>query len=116
MAALIESMMRSNGVSEAELRSKKEIPIPGGETLSWEYYCYAREHMPAWLAPALNPESPEYPCHSPAQPLTHIPAHIICGASVAVMPGGEHWFHTPEQMRFLNAQITRFSGGFHKKA
>ena len=37
------------------------------------------------------------------------------GASVAVMPGGEHWFHTPEQMRFLKAQITRFSGGFDKK-
>ena len=102
--------------AEAELRSKKEISVPGGETLSWKYYCYAREHAPAWLTPALNP------------------AHIICGdrdmltppekmrvfaakigASVAVMPGGEHWFHTPEQMRFLNAQITRFSGGFHKK-
>lgn len=134
MAALIENMMRSNGVSEAELHSKKEISVPGGETLSWKYYCYAREHTPAWLAPALNPECPELPGHSPAQPLMHIPAHIICGdrdmltppekmrafaakigASVTVMPGGEHWFHTPEQMRFLNAQITRFSGGFHKK-
>ena len=102
--------------AEAELRSKKEIPVPGGETLSWQYYCYAREH-------------------SPAQPSAPIPAHIICGecdmltppekmrafaakigASVAVMPGGEHWFHTPEQMQFLSTQITRFSGGFHKKA
>ena len=23
-------------------------------------------------------------------------------AGFAVMPGGEHWFHTPEQMQFLD--------------
>lgn len=29
------------------------------------------------------------------------------GASLEVMPGGEHWFHTPEQMTFLDGWIQR---------
>ena len=28
------------------------------------------------------------------------------GAVLTVMPGGEHWFHTDEQMRFLDDWIT----------
>ncbi len=28
------------------------------------------------------------------------------GASLTVMQGGEHWFHTDEQMRFLDLWIT----------
>ena len=108
MAALIENMMASNGVSEAELRSKKEIPVPYGETLSWQYLCYARDRTPEKIA------------------AWRIPTHIICGerdmltppeimrafaekigATVAVMPGGEHWFHTPEQMRFADERLKK---------
>ena len=29
------------------------------------------------------------------------------GAELTVMPGGEHWFHTEEQMRFLDRWITK---------
>ena len=29
------------------------------------------------------------------------------GAELTVMPGGEHWFHTEEQMRFLDEWIER---------
>ena len=29
------------------------------------------------------------------------------GAGLTVMPGGEHWFHTPEQMRFLDNWIQK---------
>ena len=28
-------------------------------------------------------------------------------APLTVMPGGEHWFHTPEQMAFLDDWIRR---------
>lgn len=30
-----------------------------------------------------------------------------CGASLTVMENGEHWFHTEEQMRFLDNWIQR---------
>jgi len=29
------------------------------------------------------------------------------GATLEVMPGGEHWFHTPEQMAFLDEWISK---------
>ena len=29
------------------------------------------------------------------------------GAELTVMPEGEHWFHTPEQMRFLDAWLMK---------
>ena len=31
------------------------------------------------------------------------------GATLEVMPGGEHWFHTPEQMAFLDRWIQNIS-------
>ncbi|MBR3641499.1 MAG: alpha/beta hydrolase, partial [Oscillibacter sp.] len=32
------------------------------------------------------------------------------GARLTVMPNGEHWFHTPEQMRFLREWLLRVKG------
>ena len=34
------------------------------------------------------------------------PAANGIGAALTVMPGGEHWFHTDKQMRFLGEWIT----------
>lgn len=31
----------------------------------------------------------------------------LTGAGLTVMKGGEHWFHTKEQMAFLDAWIKR---------
>lgn len=30
------------------------------------------------------------------------PSSFFSSADLTVMPGGEHWFHTPEQMQFLD--------------
>ena len=30
-----------------------------------------------------------------------------CGADLTVMENGEHWFHTEEQMKFLDEWISR---------
>ena len=51
MERLILDMMGWAGVSEAELREKGEIPTSFGETLSWRYLCYVREHPIAWDIP-----------------------------------------------------------------
>ena len=51
MEQLICNMMRWAGVSEAELAEKLEIPTTFGETLSWEYLCYVREHPVSWEIP-----------------------------------------------------------------
>ena len=77
-----------------------------GVTLDEEHLRYVRQHLIEW----------------------HVPTHILygendnlislttisdfarsTGATLEVMPGGEHWFHTPEQMAFLDRWIQRES-------
>lgn len=105
MAQLIEDMMEWAGVSAEQLERDREISTDFGQTLSWEYRSYAGNH-----------------------PIVHwtAPTHILYGAcdnlirretvehfaarfhgTVTVMPDGEHWFHTPEQLSFQNTWIRR---------
>ena len=44
MERLIADMMIWANVTEDELKEKKEIQTTFGETLSWDYLCYAREN------------------------------------------------------------------------
>ena len=102
MEKLILDMMARSGVTENALRRSGEMQAASGELLSWNYLCYVREHPIKW----------------------HIPTHILyggadhltsretitgfaaeIGASLTVMEGGAHWFHTAEQMRFLDRWI-----------
>ena len=102
MESLIRNMMRWSNVTEQELKEKQKIATNFGETLSWEYLCYVRKHPILW----------------------NVPTCILCGehdnltsietitafatqhhADLSVMPGGEHWFHTDEQMQFLDKWI-----------
>lgn len=51
MKKLISDMMMWANVTEEELQCRKNIPTAFGETLSWEYLCYVREHPIAWNVP-----------------------------------------------------------------
>lgn len=102
MKGLIGNMMLWANVSEDELREKGTIETSFGETLSWEYLSYVRAHPVAWTIPTdiLYGEKDD---------LTD-KASIIGfangnGASLTIMENGEHWFHTEEQMAFLDAWI-----------
>lgn len=102
MEKLISNMMQWANVSEAELAEKGEIPTSFGETLSWRYLCYVREHPINWRVPTRI----LYGEHDNLTSIETIEAFAErIGAELTVMPGGEHWFHTPEQMRFLDDWI-----------
>ena len=102
MENLIGGMMRAAHVSEAELEARGVLPTPFGEDLSWEYLSYVRSHPLRWAAPTAI----LYGEHDALTSLDTITAFAEAhGASLRVMPGGEHWFHTPEQLRFLAAWI-----------
>ena len=99
MEKLICDMMTWTGVSEEELREKKSMPTSFGETLSWEYLCYVRENPIKWRIPTKI-------LYGSNDNLTSLEtmrefAQKI-GASLTIMNGGEHWFHTAEQMAFLD--------------
>ena len=104
MEKLIGNMMSWANVTEQELAEKQEIPTDFGETLSWKYLCYVREHPVSWHVPTRI----LYGEHDELTSMETISAFAgRIGAELTVMQGGEHWFHTQEQMRFLDAWIRR---------
>ncbi len=103
MEKLIGSMMLWSNVAEPELAEKVEIATDFGETLSWRYLCYVREHPVAWRVPTRILYGERDNLTSPETISAFAAQH---GAKLTIMPGGEHWFHTAEQMRFLDDWIT----------
>ena len=104
MERLILDMMSWAGVSEQALREKGEIATDFGETLSWEYLSYVREHPIAWQVPT--------------EILYAGGDHLVSRQSVerfaaehdaglTVLEGGEHWFHTEEQMALLDNWVKK---------
>ena len=104
MERLILDMMSRAGVTEKELEEKGVIRTSFGEDLSWEYLYYVREHpvcwtVPTWILYGRQDNLTSYETIS-AFAKTH-------GAEVTVMEEGDHWFHTEEQMRFLDDWIIK---------
>ncbi len=102
MEQLILNMMSWANVTEKELAEKGVITTSFGEDLSWEYLCYVREHPVCWTVPTRilygsRDDLTSYETIS-AFAKTH-------SAELTVMEEGEHWFHTDEQMRFLDNWI-----------
>ena len=102
MERLICDMMTWANVTESELRHRGEISTTFGETLSWDYLCYVRSHPLFWRVPTRI----LYGENDALTSLATISAFADrIGAPLTVMPGGEHWFHTEEQMAFLNRWV-----------
>ena len=104
MQKLILDMMTWAGVTERELQDKKEIQTNFGETLSWKYLCYVKEHPIIWTVPT-------YILYGENDNLTSYDTIVDFAskikATLTVMKGGEHWFHTKEQMEFLDNWLMR---------
>ena len=102
MEKLISDMMRLTGVTESELEARGTIPTSFGEELSWEYLSYVRTHPIRWNVPTQI----LYGSHDQMTAYETIEAFAERhGAGLTVMEGGKHWFHTEEQMRFLDDWI-----------
>lgn len=104
MEKLITDMMTWANVTEDELRQKSEIETSFGETLSREYLSYVRENPIRWSIPThilygTNDNLTSF------ETVSRFAEQI--GATLTVMENGEHWFHTDEQMRFLDDWINK---------
>ena len=102
MENIIISMMKRANVTENELKERGEIVTESGETLSFKYLSYVREYPISWSVPTkiIYGENDLLVPHSL---VTEFAEHI--NASLYVLKGGEHWFHTKEQMDFIAATI-----------
>lgn len=106
MRELIENMMKAFGVTEKKLKKEREIAIPIGETLSWDYYLYVKENpITIWT------------------PFTH----ILCGdkdeicniettkkfskqfnCELEILKDSEHYFYKEEQLKKLAEDLEKF--------
>ena len=91
-------------ILEERLQKESLIPTQFGETLSWAYWTYVVKHpIVAWPSPtAILYASND----------NLVSRYIIdkfvnkFNCRLTVMEQGEHWFHTPEQIKFLSQWIS----------
>ena len=102
MEKLITDMMFLENITEKELYRKKEIKTSFGETLSWDYLTFVRKNPIEWNIPT-------YILYGEKDKLTSYETILNftnkSKAHLTIMKDGEHWFHTDEQMEFLNNWI-----------
>ncbi len=100
MECLILDMMSLANISEKDLCEKGEIPTEFGETLSWKYLCFVRENPITWNVPTEILYAGNDSLVSRQTVNRFISSH---NAQLTVMEDGEHWFHTDEQLAFLDS-------------
>ena len=103
MERLILRMMEWAAVTPDQLEKEREIPTAFGETLSWKYLCYVREHpVTHWAVPTriLYAGRDELVERETIEDFVR-----QSGAELTVMEEGEHWFHTEEQLALLRQWI-----------
>ena len=102
MEKLITDMMVSENITEEELYKKKKIKTSFGEILSWDYLTFARKNPIEWNIPT-------YILYGEKDNMTSYETILNFAnktkANLTIMKGGEHWFHTDEQMEFLDNWI-----------
>lgn len=104
MERLILDMMGWADVSERELCEKGEILTDFGEILSWEYLCFVRDDPITWDVPTEILYAGRDALISRQTVDSFVSSHH---AALTVMEDGEHWFHTDEQLAFLDRWMKR---------
>ena len=104
MEKLIRDMMTWAKVTEEELHTRGVIPTAFGEDLSWDYLRYVRSHPVSWDVPTCILYGSGDHLTSRETIIAFAEKH---NASLSVLQNGEHWFHTEEQLRFLDEWIRK---------
>jgi len=73
-----------------------------GEDLSWEYLSYVRSHPIRWNCPTAILYGSRDDLTSYDTIKAFAEKHQ---ADLTIMENGDHWFHTEEQMKFLDSWI-----------
>ena len=100
MEKLIADMMTWANVVEDELKQQGVIRTEFGENLSWNYLRYVRDHPVEWnvTTDILYGSCDDLTSYDTISAFSE--KH---SANLTIMENGEHWFHTEEQMQFLDS-------------
>lgn len=104
MEKLISGIMKQSNITEDELKSKKKMNTKFGEILSWEYLSHVKNHPIRWNVPTsiLYGEKDNL---TSKESITKFAEQI--SADLTIMEDGEHWFHTDEQLNFLDTWVKK---------
>ena len=99
MERLICDRICAAGITEKILRERGMYPAREGDMLSWDYLCWVRAH------PAKDWYCPQYILYGENDSMTDLATirtyTAQSGAELIIVPQGEHWFHTPEQLAVM---------------
>ena len=100
MESVTAGMMQAANVTEEQLQAAGEISTAIGETLSWPYLCWVREHPLQWRVPTqvLYGSEDDLTSRTAIEQFRQ-----ASGAHLTIMESGEHWFHTPLQLAVLQS-------------
>ena len=106
MSRIIYNMMTWFHVSREQLKSAQEIPIPTGNILYWDYYCYVQENpIVQWNSPTnILYEKDDSICEIDV--VSSFSKKFNC--TMEVMDKGEHYFHTPEHLEFFREWLKKY--------
>jgi pimeloyl-ACP methyl ester carboxylesterase len=98
MERLIQNMMKWSYVTEQDLKEKQEILTSMGETIYWDYYCYVIDNpIIKWGVPTAILYGSEDNI-TEREVVERFVKQFNC--AMTVLEGGEHWFHTAQQIAF----------------
>ena len=99
MRRTIADLMAAAGVSEELLRTEKEIPTEFGQTLSWDYLCYARANP---VRAVCADTAILYATGDEVVPRDTVETFAReNGCSLTEIDGYEHYLHTDEEIGIL---------------
>lgn len=96
MERMILGMLADRGISEAELAEKRQIRTPDGTLLSWAYLTWVRAHRIQACATSTDLLWGTADALIPQAEIDRFRAEHE--TVLTVIPDGEHWLHTPEQL------------------
>lgn len=105
MRRLIENMMGWFQITPEQLEEEGEIATPVGQVLYWDYYCYVKEHPVCRWTPETHILYGSGDDMCERDTIEAFTKAFHC--DLEIMEGGEHYFHTPEQLRVLSEWLDR---------
>ena len=106
MEGFIRRSMQQSCVSEERLKAQREIDVPNGQPLSWDYFVYACENPAHAICPDTHIFFGENDEITPRAVMERFAAENGCG--LTVLENAAHRIHTEAELRRLRAWERQF--------